>query len=150
MPSLITGQHQQLSIDGKQLGDCVLESASGVHGWADRVAPLSGNGLDALLPIDHEGKGVERMAAPIGAMAAWFAATPLGACERPWESVGRNPEAGHKASLAALQRSGLRPERGLRLIHLIVIIQSEHWQKQYPLPMSSSAPKLWIKPPFVQ
>jgi len=55
MPApLLAGEHEQLSVDGKQLGDGILEAASGIDSRADSVDPLSGNGLDVLLAIDHE------------------------------------------------------------------------------------------------
>jgi hypothetical protein len=57
MPTpLLAGEHEQLSVDGKQLGDGILEAAGGIDSRADSVDPLSGNGLDVLLAIDHESK----------------------------------------------------------------------------------------------
>ena len=55
MPApLLAGEHEQLSVDGKQLGDGILEAASGIDSRTDRVDPLSGNGLDVLVALDHE------------------------------------------------------------------------------------------------
>ena len=51
---LLAGEHEQLSVDGKQLGDSLLEATRGIDSRADRVDPLSGNGLDVLVAIDHE------------------------------------------------------------------------------------------------
>jgi hypothetical protein len=51
---LLASEHEQLSVDGKQLGDGVLEAAGGIDSRADSVDPLSGNGLDVLLAIDHK------------------------------------------------------------------------------------------------
>ena len=54
MPTpLLAGEHEQLSVDGKQLGDGILEAAGGIDSRADRVNPLRGNGLDVLPAIDH-------------------------------------------------------------------------------------------------
>jgi hypothetical protein len=53
---LLAGEDEQLSVNGKQLGDGVLADAAGVHSRADSVDPLRGHGLDALLAIDHEGE----------------------------------------------------------------------------------------------
>ncbi|MCX6631246.1 MAG: hypothetical protein NTW28_26845 [Candidatus Solibacter sp.] len=45
MPTpLLAGEHEQLSVDGKQLGDGLLEAAGGIDSRADRVDPLGGNG----------------------------------------------------------------------------------------------------------
>ena len=55
MPTpLLAGEHEQLSVDGKQLGDGILEVAGGINSRAAGVDPLRGNGLDVLLAIDHE------------------------------------------------------------------------------------------------
>jgi hypothetical protein len=51
---LLAGEHEQLGIDGKQLGDGILEPPGGIDSRADRVDPLGGNGLDVLPAIDHE------------------------------------------------------------------------------------------------
>ena len=51
---LLAGEHEQLSVDGKQLGDGLLEAAGGIDRRTDRVDPLGGNGLDVFLAIDHE------------------------------------------------------------------------------------------------
>jgi hypothetical protein len=51
---LLACEHEQLSVDGKQLGDGILEAAGGIDSRTDRVDPLSGNGLDVLVAIDHE------------------------------------------------------------------------------------------------
>ena len=51
---LLAGEHEQLGIDGKQLGDGILEAAGGIDSRADSVDPLSRNGLHVLLAIDHE------------------------------------------------------------------------------------------------
>ena len=67
---LLAGQHEQLSVDDKQLGDGVFEAAAGVHGPTDHVDPIQGSGLDVLLAVDHEGERIERMAGSLGAMAA--------------------------------------------------------------------------------
>ena len=55
MPTpLLAGEHEQLSVDGKQLGDGILEGSGGIDSRADRVDPRGGNGLDVFLAIDHE------------------------------------------------------------------------------------------------
>jgi hypothetical protein len=51
---LLAGEHEQLSVDGKQLGDGILEAVGGIDSRANRVDPLSGDGLDVLLASDHE------------------------------------------------------------------------------------------------
>jgi hypothetical protein len=51
---LLAGEHEQLSVDGKQLGDGILEVAGGIDSRADRIDPLGGNGLDVLVAFDHE------------------------------------------------------------------------------------------------
>jgi hypothetical protein len=43
-----------LSVDGKQLGNGILEAAARGHRRADRIDPLHGHGLDMLLAVDHE------------------------------------------------------------------------------------------------
>ena len=53
-PPLLAGQYEQLSVDGKQLGDGVLEAAASIDRRADSVDPLSWNGLDVFLAVDHE------------------------------------------------------------------------------------------------
>src|ERR1019366_1799612 len=62
----------------------------------------------------------------LGAMAAWFPATPMSQHQRPGQSVWGNPQARQKRAFATLQRSG-RGLGGRRwLIHLIVIIRSDY------------------------
>jgi hypothetical protein len=57
MPTpLLAGEHEQLSVDCKQLGDGILEAAGGIDSRANSVDPLSGDGLDVLVAIDHESK----------------------------------------------------------------------------------------------
>jgi len=92
-PSLLTGEHEQLSVDDQQLGDGVLESAAGLDSGADSVDPLGGNGFDVLLAVDHESEGVERMSVPLDAMAAGFSTPPMGEHQRSRESVSGNAEA---------------------------------------------------------
>jgi hypothetical protein len=53
---LSEGEHEQLSVDGKQLGDGIFEAAAGLDRGANRVDPLHGHGLDVFLPVDHEGQ----------------------------------------------------------------------------------------------
>jgi hypothetical protein len=53
---LLPGEHEQLSVDGKQLGDGVFEAAADIDRRADSVDLLSGNGLDMLLAGDQEGE----------------------------------------------------------------------------------------------
>jgi hypothetical protein len=89
---LLASEHEQVSVDGKQLGDGVLEAAGGIDSRADSVNPLSGNGLDVLLALDHKSERVERMSGPLGAMAAWFPTTPMREHKGPRESVWRNAE----------------------------------------------------------
>jgi len=123
---LLAGQHEQLSVDDKQLGDGVFEAAAGVHGRTDRIDPLQGNGLDALFAIDHEGEGVERMAGFLGAMATWFPAAPVTQRQRSGQCVlGDPPQARQKRVLATYQRGSLGSGGSRRLLHLIVTIQSD-------------------------
>jgi len=110
---LLTGEHEQLSVDDKQLGDGVLEAAAGLDSGADRVNPLSGNGFDVLLAVDHESERVERMGGSLGAMAARFPAPPMGENQRSRQSIGGNEEVRQKPTLAALQGSGLGSHRGV-------------------------------------
>jgi hypothetical protein len=82
-----------LSVDDKQLGDGVLEAAASLDSGSDSVDPLSGNGFDVLLAVDHESEGVERMSIPLDAMAAGFSTPPMGEHQRSRESVSGNAEA---------------------------------------------------------
>jgi hypothetical protein len=91
-PPLLAGEHEQLSVDGKQLGDGVLAAAAGIDGRADSVDPVGGNGFDMLFAIHHKGECVERMAGALDAMATWFAATPMGERQGARERVGGNAE----------------------------------------------------------
>jgi hypothetical protein len=50
---LLAGEHEQLSVDGKQLGDGIFKAAGGIDSRTESVDPLSGNGLDVLLANDH-------------------------------------------------------------------------------------------------
>ena len=104
---LLAGEHQQLSVTDQQLSDGVLEAAAGLDGGANSVDPLSRNGLDALLASNHEGERVERMSGPLGTMAAWFSATPMGQYQRAGKSVSGNAEARQKPAFATFQGSGL-------------------------------------------
>jgi hypothetical protein len=122
---LLAGEDQQLSVNGKQLGDGVLAAAAGIDSRADSVDPLRRHRLDVLLAVGHEGERVERMSGPLGAMAAWFPATPMGEHQGSRESVGRDTEARQKPTLAAFQGSGLGSHREVWRGHLIVIIQSD-------------------------
>lgn len=126
MPTpLLAGEHKQLSVDGKQLGDGILEAAGGSDSRADSVDPASGNGLDVLLAIDHESERVEGMSGPLGAMATWFPATPMRKHKGSRESVWGNAESRQQLTFATLQGSGLGPDRGGWFGHLIVTIPSE-------------------------
>jgi hypothetical protein len=98
-----------LSVDDKQLGDGVFEAAASLDSGADSVDPLSGDGFDVLLTVDHEGECVERMSVPFGTMAAWFSATPRGEHQRSRESVSGNAEARQESAFAALQGGGVWP-----------------------------------------
>jgi hypothetical protein len=129
-PALLAGEHQQLSVDDKQLGDGVLEAAAGLDSGTDSVDPLRRNGFDVLLAVDHESECVKRMSVPFGAMATRFPAPSMGEHQRSWESVGGNAEARQKATLAAFQGDGIGSRRGVRSNHLIVIIQSERYQNK--------------------
>lgn len=129
-PVLSTGQHQQLSVDDKQLGDGVLEAAAGLDSGTYSVDPLRRNGFDVLLAVDYESECVKRMRVPLGAMAARFPAPSMGEHQRSWESVGGNAEARQKATLAVFQGDGIGSRRGVRSHHLIVIIQSESNQNK--------------------
>jgi hypothetical protein len=53
---LLAGQHEQSSVNGKQLGDGVFEAAAGIDSRANSVNPPGGNGFDVLLAVDHEGE----------------------------------------------------------------------------------------------
>jgi len=106
---LLAGEHEQLSIDDVQLGDGILEAASGLDSGADSVDPLRRNGFDVLLAVDHEGECVERMSGPVGAVAAWFSATPMGQYQGARESINGNAEARQEPAFAALQGGGLGP-----------------------------------------
>jgi hypothetical protein len=90
---LLAGEHEQLSVDDEQLGDGVLEAAASLDSGADSVDPLSGDGFDVLLTVDHEGECVERMSGAFGTMAAWFPTAPMGEHQRAGESVWGDPEA---------------------------------------------------------
>ena len=122
---LLAGEHEQLSIDGVQLGDGILEAASGLDSGADSVDPLRRNGFDVLLAIDHEGECVERMSGPVGAVAAWFSATPMGQYQGTGESINGHAEARQEPAFAALQGGGLRTYGRVWACHLTVIIQSD-------------------------
>ena len=123
---LLAGQHEQLSVDDKQLGDGVFEAAAGVHGRTDRIDPLPGNGLDALFAIDHEGEGVERMAGFLGAMATWFPAAPVTQRQRSGQCVpGDPPQARQKRALATFESGGIGSSGSRCFFHLIVVIQSD-------------------------
>ena len=122
---LLAGEHEQLSVDGKQVGDGVFEAAAGIDSRADGVDPLSGNGLDVLLAVNHEGERAERMSGPRSAMAAWFPATPMGERKGTREGIGGNAEAHQKLTFAAFQGRGLGPDRGEWFRHLIVMLPSE-------------------------
>ena len=106
-PPLLAGQHEQLSVNGKQLGDGVLEAAAGSDSRADSVDPRGGNGFDVLLAVDHEGEGVERMSSPLGAMAAWFATPSMSQHQRPGQSVGGDAKTGQQRAFATFQRGGV-------------------------------------------
>ena len=127
---LSAGKHEQLSVDDEQLGDGVLEAAAGLDSRADSIDPLRGNGFDVLLAGDHEGECVERMSGPLGTMAAWFAATPMGQHQGAGESVSGNAEARQESAFAALQGGGLGPYGRVWNCHLIVILQSDHLQNK--------------------
>jgi len=127
---LLAGEHKQLSVDGEQLGDGVLEATAGLDSGADRVDPLSGNGFYVLLAVDHESECVKRMSGSLGAMAAWFSAPPMGQHQGTGESVGRNAEALQEPPFAAFQGGSLGPHRRVRSAHLIVILQSELQQNK--------------------
>src|ERR1039458_3102660 len=99
---LLAGARRQLTVDGKQLGDGILETAGGIDSRADSVDPLSGNGLDVLLAIDHESELVERMSGPLGAMTAWFPTTPMREHKGPRESVWGNAESRQQLTFATL------------------------------------------------
>jgi hypothetical protein len=126
----LTGQHEQLSVDDKQLGDGVLEAAASFDSRADSVDPVSGNGFDVLLAVDHESECVERMSGALSAMTAQFPAPPMGEHEGPRKSVGRDAEARQKPTLAAFQGGGLGSHRRIWRDHLKVIILSAFWVKQ--------------------
>ena len=133
---LLAGQHEQLSVDDKQLGDGVFEAAAGVHGRTDRIDPLQGNGLDALFAIDHEGEGVERMAGFLGAMATWFPAAPVTQRQRSGQCVpGDPPQARQKRALATFESGGIGSSGSRCFFHLIVVIQSDRERKQDPFQM---------------
>lgn len=100
-PTLLAGEHQQLNVDDKQLGDGVFEAAAGRDSRTDRVDPLRRNGFDMFLAVDHERERVERMSVPLGAMATRFPAPAMGEHQRSRESVRGNVEARQKAALAA-------------------------------------------------
>ena len=123
-PALLTSEHEQLSVDGKQLGDGVLEAAAGIDLRANSVDPLRRNGLDMLVAGHHKSEGIERMAGALGAMAAWFAATPMGERQAARERIGGNAEAHQQPAFASFQGCGLRPYGRIGSRHLIVIIQS--------------------------
>jgi len=123
---LLTGEHKQLSIDGEQCGDGVLEGASSLDSGADSVDPLRRNGFDVLLAVNHEGECVERMSGPVCAVAAWFPATPMGQYQGAGESINGNAEARQEPVFASLQGGGLGPYGRVWVWHLIVIIQSEY------------------------
>jgi hypothetical protein len=129
-PPLLTGEHEQLSVDDKQLGDGVLESAAGLDSGADSVDPLGGNGFDVLLAVDHESECVERMSVPLGAMATSFSAPAMGEHQRSREGVWRDVEARQEPPLAAFQGSGLGSDRSTGNRHLMVIIQSDYHQNK--------------------
>ena len=109
--SLLAGEQEQLSVDGKQVGDGILEAAARIDRRADRVDPVRGHGRDMLLAVDHEGERVEWMAHPLSTMAAWFAATPMGEHQGAREGVGGNAEAGQKGAAYAVSRQRPRPQR---------------------------------------
>ena len=126
-PALLAGEHQQLSVDDKQLGNGVFEAAAGLDSGTDSVDPFGRNGFDVLLAIDHESECVERMSVPPGAMATRFAAASMGEHQRPRESIGGNAEARQKATLTASQGSGVGSRRGVWNNHLIVLIPSDKY-----------------------
>lgn len=122
---LLAGEHEQLRIEDVQLGDGVLEAASGLDSGADSVDPLSRNGFDVLLAVNHEGECVERMSGPVGAVAAWFSATPMGQYQGAGESIDGNVDARQEPAFAALQGGSLGPCGRVWIQHLMVIIQSD-------------------------
>jgi hypothetical protein len=124
-PPLLTGEHEQLSVNDQQLGDGVLESAAGLDRGADSVDPLGGDGFDVLLSVAHESECVERMSVPLGAMATGFSTSPMGEYQRSRESVGGDAEARQDPSLATFQGCGLSTDRRIGRRHLIVILQSD-------------------------
>src|ERR1700694_452062 len=65
------------------------------------------------------------MSGPLGAMATWFPATPMGEHQRPGQGVRGNPKTCQKRAFTTFQRGGIEPD-GRRHDHLIVTIQSDH------------------------
>ena len=99
----------------------------------NRVEPVGGNGLDALLATGHESEGPERMAVTVGAMTRRFSAAAVGKRERAWKSVVRDMEAGHQSPDAAAEPRGNRAAgRGNAggVSHLLVIIPAEKTQNK--------------------
>lgn len=70
------------------------------------------------------------MSGPLGAMAAWFPATPMREHQGPRETVWRNAESRQQLTFATLQGRGLGTDRGNQVCHLTVIIQSEQRQNK--------------------
>jgi hypothetical protein len=103
----------------------VIEAAAVFGGGTDSVDPLRRNRFDVLLAVDHECECVERMSGPLGTMAAWFCATPVGQNQGAGESVRGNAEASQEPAFAALQGGGLGPYGRIGTCHMIVILQSE-------------------------
>src|ERR1019366_9991598 len=70
------------------------------------------------------------MSGPLGAMAAWFPATPMREHKGSRESVWGNAESRQQLTFATLQGRGLGPHWGVWRGHLTVIIQSEQRQNK--------------------
>src|SRR5664279_3856871 len=70
------------------------------------------------------------MSGPLGAMAAWFPATPMREHKGPRESVWGNAESRQQLAFATLQGRGLGPGRRDSFCHLIVNIHSGQRQNK--------------------
>ena len=80
--ALIPGQNQQLGVEQEQFGGGFFEAAAGRDPRADRLNPVGGNVLDALLASGHEGEGPDWMTVAAGAMTGGLSTAAMGEGER--------------------------------------------------------------------
>lgn len=126
--ALVSGEHQQLSVDEQQFGGSFFKGPAGLDARTNDIEPVGRNGFDTLRATSHKSESPERMAVAFGAVAGGLSATAVRKRKRPWKGITGDLEASDEEAGAAAKAGCFGAVRGGSVAigsHLIVILLSD-------------------------